>query len=147
MKRKLQDQSTRYSTLESLLGTATERLDIYVYVIDKCGAEVLRRIKESNKSLKIRLLISKDVLKEDIRGVLAELSRLGLEIRVAEKLHSKVYIIDGVWVVEGSANLTCRSLKENVENMSFEEDPRRVALSNFEKIWEVATPYTSTTFQ
>lgn len=148
LKKKLQDISTRRVTLESLLGIARARLDLVTYVIDKCGADLLKKTKDSNKSLKIRLLVSSNVAKdEEVRKVLTELSELDVEIRIAENLHSKVYIADGVWVVEGSANLTCKSLMENVENMSFREDPEKIALGDFEKLWETATPFNQATSQ
>ena len=63
-----------------------------------------------------------------------------LEVRVAEKLHAKIYIVDDKVVITGSANLTERGMHGNYEHIDVKMDPGLVLRihNEFIKLWNSA---------
>jgi len=136
----LSDKNTRENALRDLLGMAKTRLDIAVYVVDKYGASILKELKQSNALLNIRILLDSRTVQDS--DIIKELRNAGIEVRVKEHVHSKIYIIDGKFAVVGSANLTLYSLKENYENFHVVFQPEEVEkrMKEFETLWASASP-------
>ena len=63
-----------------------------------------------------------------------------LEVRIAEKLHAKMYIIDDKIAITGSANLTERGMYGNYEQIDIKMDPSSVVriYDGFTKLWNSA---------
>jgi len=141
-KKLLEDKDTREKALKNLFGIARKRLDIAVYVVDKYGASVLKELKRSNALINIRVLLDSRTLQDnEIINVVEELRDAGIEVRVKENIHSKIYIIDDKLVIEGSANLTLNSLRKNTENFHvvFQHEYVEKKIKEFEDLWASAS--------
>jgi len=73
---------------------------------------------------------------------LEELKRLekeceNLKIKIVDDLHAKLYIIDMKYAITGSANLTIRGMKYNIEHIEVKMDRRSISefIESFEKLW------------
>ena len=60
------------------------------------------------------------------------------ETKIIEKLHAKIYVADGRFAIQGSANLTDAGVKSNLEQIAVTENQHEVNESQdiFEQIWE-----------
>ena len=52
-------------------------------------------------------------------------------------LHAKLYIIDRKYAITGSANLTVRGMKYNIEHIEVKMDERSLSefIESFERLW------------
>ncbi len=73
---------------------------------------------------------------------LEELKRLeekyeNLEIKIVDDLHAKLYIVDRRYAITGSANLTVRGMKYNIEHVEIKMDERSISefIESFERLW------------
>lgn len=73
---------------------------------------------------------------------LDELKRLeekyeNLKIKIVNDLHAKLYIIDRRYAVTGSANLTVKGMKYNIEHIEVKTDDRSISefIKSFERLW------------
>jgi len=76
-----------------------------------------RLIDLSNKSVKIFLVTSKDQYGYDIHKLLEENEhKIKYKFAPSDEVHSKIYVIDELFAVIGSANLTKNGLEKDQDN-------------------------------
>lgn len=117
--------------LKELVEGALQSLWVASAFIDRCGVELLKRIRA--KGVQVRVLTSTEI-DEDVLRELAEVA----EVRVVKEkfMHMKLYIADGK-ALTGSANLTCPVLEgRNIEILC--EIPLEEAVKNFNTLWKSA---------
>jgi len=73
------------------------------------------------------------------------LREAGVPVRLdgnPHRMHHKVFIVDGRWVVTGSYNFTRSAEERNDENVLILDDPALAALytAEFERVWALAQP-------
>ena len=132
-------------TLEPLLRGARSSLDISSPFISPRYARML--VEKSKEGVKVRVLTS--ALGEgEVKHHLEALEFLkrntsdSLEVRIAENLHAKMYIVDKKVAVTGSANLTESGLFRNLEHIEVKMEPKTVEenVKMFESLWARAYP-------
>jgi len=131
--------------LEPLLRRAEKSLDISSPFISSRYARML--VDKSKEGVWVRVLTSMpeggefkyhlealEVLKQNLSDT--------LEVRIAESLHAKTYIVDGKLAVTGSANLTESGLYKNLEHIEVKMEPKTVEdnVKVFEEMWKSAKP-------
>jgi len=133
--------------VEPILNEARKSIDVSSPFISPRYADML--IKISRKGVKIRVLTwmpepggEVDEYRyhvESLRILKNNVSE-NLEVRVAEKLHAKIYIVDDKVVITGSANLTGRGMHGNYEHIDVKMDPGLVLRihNEFIKLWNSA---------
>jgi phosphatidylserine/phosphatidylglycerophosphate/cardiolipin synthase-like enzyme len=113
------------------------------YTIDDYCADKIIEIKSRISDISVKILLDKNlVLRDrDVRNVVNRLVNSGVEVKLVENLHAKVYIVDNSLVIEGSMNLTRKGLVENEETLEIKTDLVSVNdyLSRFDETWEKAT--------
>lgn len=78
------------------------------------------------------------------RTSLEELKKLisfnNVEVRVLDDLHAKLYIIDNKYAISGSANLTLRGMRHNIEHVEVKMDKDSINEFNkvFNEMWKDA---------
>jgi Phosphatidylserine/phosphatidylglycerophosphate/cardiolipin synthases and related enzymes len=103
----------------------------------------------SRKGVKIRILTWMPELGEEVDEYRYHVESLkilkdnvseNLEVRIAEKLHAKIYIVGDKVVITGSANLTERGMYGNYEHIDVKMDPSSVLKihNEFIKLWNSA---------
>ncbi|MEB3755807.1 MAG: phospholipase D family protein [Caldisphaeraceae archaeon] len=106
-------------------------------------------INKSRGGVKIRVLTWMPEVREEIDEhkyhieslrILKNNMNENLEVKIADKLHAKMYIIDEKLAITGSANLTERGMYGNYEHIDIKMDPKSVLEINneFNKLWESA---------
>lgn len=131
--------------LEPLLRGAKKSLDISSPFISPKYARML--VEKSKEGVKVRVLTSapkEGELKHHLEAleILKQNISDSLEVRIAESLHAKMYIIDKKTVVTGSANLTESGLFRNLEHIEVKMEPKTVDedMKMFEELWANANP-------
>lgn len=131
--------------LEPLLKGARSSLDISSPFISPRYARML--VEKSKEGVKVRVLTSaprEGELKHHLEAleILKRNISDSLEVRVAESLHAKMYIIDKKITVTGSANLTESGLFRNLEHIEVKMEPKTVKenVNMFENLWTSANP-------
>ena len=135
-------------TVEPLLIEAKKLLNVSSPFISPKYANMLVDI--SRKGVKVRVLTWMPELREEeieeyryhiesLRILKNNVSE-NLEVRIAEKLHAKMYIIDDKIAITGSANLTERGMHGNYEHIDIKMNPSSVLriYEEFTKLWNSA---------
>ncbi|MEM4438845.1 MAG: phospholipase D family protein [Pyrobaculum sp.] len=118
-----------------LLNESTN-IKIMTYVIDNYFAnKLIERIK-SGANVNIQIILNKEKSQEQ-KDLIRHLMDNGVQVRVLEHLHAKVYLFDDVLVIEGSANLTKKGLVENEETLELKSDLKSVKeyIDRFNETW------------
>jgi len=130
------------SKITPLLWNAQKSAWIISPYIGKDYAEKL--VSLSQKGVDVRIITTNDALNLDSIAVLERAKNPNLNFLVLDKnsenatfIHSKIYLVDSVYGVSGSANLTYRGLNTNVESLSITETPEEATEleHNFMKAW------------
>ncbi len=104
-------------------------------------------VDKSKQGVKVRVLTwipepgeeGYDYHVESLR-ILRENLNDNLEVRVADQLHAKIYVVDGKIAIIGSANLTESGMYGNVEHIDIKLDPKLVLeiSRGFDNLWSVS---------
>lgn len=133
--------------VEPALEGAKKSLDVSTPFISPRYANMLA--DKSRRGVKVRVLTWMPELGEEIDEYRYHMESLrilkknvneNLEVRIADKLHAKIYIIDGKIAITGSANLTERGMYGNYEHIDIKMDPGSVLRirNEFIKLWNSA---------
>ncbi len=124
--------------IEPLLQDARKSIDVSSPYISPKYAHML--VNKSKNGVKIRVLTwiqkpgeenineyryhveSLRILKENVND--------NLKVRVTDRLHAKIYIVDNKIAITGSANLTEKGLYRNYEHIDIKLNPRSVTKIN-----------------
>ena len=132
--------------IEPLLRDAKKNIDISSPFISPRYAQEL--INKSREGIKVRILTwvpkasesDTDEYKYHLEAlkILKENLNENLEVRVTDRLHAKIYIVDNQVAITGSANLTERGMHGNYEHIDIKLDPQSVSTirKQFEKLWK-----------
>lgn len=140
------DQRETAGAVASIIGAASESIDICTFVISHI--DELQPLFESavNRGVRIRLLVDRASLKsDDGRKALQNIAQVSdkVEIRVwngseqESTLHAKFLVVDNSSVFLTSANITGRALTNNVELgviLKSKPSTRSIALL-FDRLW------------
>ncbi len=133
--------------IEPILGEAGKSINVSSPFISPRYARML--VDKSRNGIKIRVLTWMPEPGEEIDEYRYHIESLrilrnnvseNLEVRIAEKLHAKMYIIDDKIAITGSANLTERGMYGNYEHIDIKMDPSSVLRihNEFAKLWNSA---------
>lgn len=135
--------------VEPLLQDARKSIDISSPFISPKYARMLTN--KSKEGIRVRVLTwipkpgeeSIDEYRYHVESlrILKENINENLEVRVTDRLHAKIYVIDGKIAITGSANLTERGMHGNYEHIDIKLDSRSVSRvsEEFSKLWNSGT--------
>ena len=131
--------------VEPLLQDSRKAVDVSSPFISPRYARLL--VDKSRKGSRVRVLTWKpkpgeesiDEYRYHVESlrILKENINENLEVRVTDRLHAKIYVVDGKIAITGSANLTERGMYGNYEHIDIKLDPESVLKINeeFNKLW------------
>jgi len=129
-----------------LLQSAKKSIDISSPFISPKYARML--VEKSKNGIKVRVLTRIPKSEEEIiekhgyhlesLKILEENISDYLDVKIVEKLHAKIYIIDNKIAISGSANLTETGMYGNYEHIDVKFNPRDVSkiINQFEGLWK-----------
>lgn len=133
---------TSRSAIVLLLNGADTSVDFYAEVIRDDGIIAALRAAVQ-RGVIVRLIVNASVDPADFE-VLAELSMLGVEVRLMEimYIHAKTLIVDGASALIGSQNYTMTSLDRNREVGMVVDDPALLArvIAVYRRDWVRSIP-------
>ncbi len=131
--------------IEPLLQGSRRSIDVSSPFISPRYARML--IDKSKQGVKVRVLTwmpkpgeeGYDYHVESLR-ILRENLNDNLEVRIANQLHAKIYLVDGKIAITGSANLTESGMYGNLEHIDMKLDPKLVSEINrgFDELWNIS---------
>jgi len=130
--------------IEPLLASARNKVWISTpYISDYYVKDLIRNL--ADKGVEIKILTSPIAETEENKyhqKALEELNKLtknfkNVKVKILENLHAKIYIIDEKYVITGSANLTLKGMKYNIENVIIKMDKKSIKefKKHFEEKW------------
>ena len=131
--------------VEPLLQDSRKSIDVSSPFISPRYARML--VNKSKKGIRVRVLTwipkpgeeSIDEYRYHVESlrILKENINENLEVRVTDRLHAKIYVVDGKIAITGSANLTERGMHGNYEHIDIKLDPESVSRisEEFNKLW------------
>lgn len=130
--------------LLDLVGSAQESVDFlaYSFTLDYLADAM---IDCEQAGVRVRGIMDAEQEASNQGGEYHRLSEAGLDVRLDPfdgLLHHKVIIVDGQWVVFGSANFTRSGLFKNDENLIILNDPAvaRAFENEFERLYSLSQP-------
>lgn len=127
--------------IEPLLKSARKTILISSpFLSDHYVKKIIKPLAESG--VQIRVLtspIAEGEEKEYHQKALQSLHNLiktckNIKVKFLDGLHAKIYIIDGKYVITGSANFTIKGMKHNIEHVEVKMDNK--SLIDFQKVFE-----------
>lgn len=130
--------------LLELVGGAQESVDFLAYslTLDHLAGQI---IDAADNGVRVRGMMDAEQAASNQGGEFENLVAAGLDVRLDPfdgLLHHKVIIVDGQWVVFGSANFTSSGLFKNDENLVILNDPAfaRSFETEFERLYSLSQP-------
>ncbi len=116
------------------------------YISDHYVKDLIKNLAERGVEIKILTApVAEAEENEYHQKALEELKELvknfkNVEVKILKDLHAKIYIIDEKYVVTGSANLTLRGMRHNIEHVEVKMDKNSINELNkvFNKMWKDA---------